>query len=32
MEEAKPYLKEYSQEVYNYYKESMRILRKVKYN
>lgn len=32
MEEAKPYLKEYSREVYNYYKESMRILRKVKYN
>ncbi|SKB50102.1 Putative DNA-binding domain-containing protein [Salegentibacter holothuriorum] len=32
LEEAKPYLKEYSQEVYNYYKESMRILRKVKYN
>ncbi|HKL36747.1 MAG TPA: ATP-binding protein [Salegentibacter sp.] len=32
LEESKPYLKEYSQEVYNYYKESMRILRKVKYN
>ncbi|MBI6120415.1 ATP-binding protein [Salegentibacter maritimus] len=32
LEEAKPYLKEYSREVYNYYKESMRILRKVKYN
>jgi hypothetical protein len=32
LEEAKPFLKEYSQEVYNYYKESMRILRKVKYN
>ncbi|PKD21519.1 AAA family ATPase [Salegentibacter salinarum] len=32
LEEAKPFLKQYSQEVYNYYKESMRILRKVKYN
>jgi hypothetical protein len=32
LEEAKPYLKDYSQEVYHYYKESMRILRKVKYN
>lgn len=32
LERAKPYLKEYSQEVYNNYKESMRILRKVKYN
>ena len=32
LEEAKPHLKEYSREVYNYYKESMRILRKVKYN
>ncbi len=32
LEEAKPYLKQYSQEVYNYYKDSMRILRKVKYN
>jgi len=32
LEGAKPYLKEYSQEVYNNYKESMRILRKVKYN
>lgn len=32
LEEAKPYLKDYNQEVYNYYKESMRILRKVKYN
>jgi hypothetical protein len=32
LEEATPYLKQYSQEVYNYYKDSMRILRKVKYN
>ncbi|MGA9325552.1 MAG: ATP-binding protein [Salegentibacter sp.] len=32
LEESKPYLKEYSAEAYNYYKESMRILRKVKYN
>ena len=32
LEEAKPYLKAYSSEVYNLYKESMRILRKVKYN
>ena len=32
LEEAKPYLKNYSQEVYQSYKESMRILRKVKYN
>ncbi|MGA8854906.1 MAG: ATP-binding protein [Christiangramia sp.] len=32
LEEARPYLKAYSQEVYNSYKESMRILRKVKYN
>lgn len=32
LEKAKPLLKDYSQEVYNYYKESMRILRKVKYN
>ncbi|HKJ48944.1 MAG TPA: DUF5929 domain-containing protein, partial [Christiangramia sp.] len=32
LEEAKPYLKAYSEEVYHSYKESMRILRKVKYN
>ena len=32
LEEAKPYLKAYSNEVYHSYKESMRILRKVKYN
>ena len=32
LEEAKPYLKAYGQEVYHSYKESMRILRKVKYN
>ncbi|GAA4310934.1 ATP-binding protein [Pontixanthobacter gangjinensis] len=32
LEEAKPYLKAYSNEIYNLYKESMRILRKVKYN
>ncbi|MCM4154897.1 ATP-binding protein [Gramella sp. AN32] len=32
LEEAKPYLKSYNAEVYNSYKESMRILRKVKYN
>ena len=32
LEEAKPYLKAYSSEIYNSYKESMRILRKVKYN
>ena len=32
LEEAKPYLKAYSNDVYNSYKESMRILRKVKYN
>ena len=32
LEEAKPYLKVYSKEVYHSYKESMRILRKVKYN
>lgn len=32
LEEAKPYLKKYSAEAYNYYKESIRILRKVKYN
>ncbi|MHA7942578.1 DUF5929 domain-containing protein [Formosa sp. 3Alg 14/1] len=32
LEEAKPYLKSYSSEVYLLYKETMRILRKVKYN
>ena len=32
LEEAKPYLKAYNREIYNSYKESMRILRKVKYN
>ncbi|CAL68347.1 ATP-binding protein [Christiangramia forsetii] len=32
LEEAKPYLKAYNEEVYHSYKESMRILRKVKYN
>lgn len=32
LEEAKPYLKAYNKEVYQSYKESMRILRKVKYN
>ncbi|MUP45013.1 ATP-binding protein [Gramella sp. BOM4] len=32
LEEAKPYLKAYSKEIYQSYKESMRILRKVKYN
>lgn len=32
LEEAKPYLKAYNPEIYNSYKESMRILRKVKYN
>ncbi len=32
LEEAKPYLKAYSKEVYQSYKDSMRILRKVKYN
>ena len=32
LEEAKPYLKEYSADAYHSYKESMRILRKVKYN
>ncbi|WP_300433795.1 ATP-binding protein [Christiangramia sp.] len=32
LEEAKPYIKAYSREIYNSYKESMRILRKVKYN
>ncbi|MEZ4793401.1 MAG: ATP-binding protein [Gelidibacter sp.] len=32
LNEAKPYLKDYSQEVYGNYKESLRILRKVKYS
>jgi len=32
LEEAKPYLKAYHEEVYSLYKESMRILRKVRYN
>ncbi|MFB9051878.1 ATP-binding protein [Formosa undariae] len=32
LEEAKPYLKSYNLEVYLSYKETMRILRKVKYN
>lgn len=32
LEDAKPFLKNYSEEVYLLYKESMRILRKVKYN
>lgn len=32
LEEAKPYLKAYNEQVYHSYKESMRILRKVKYN
>lgn len=32
LEEAKPFLKNYSDEVYQSYKESMRILRKVKYS
>ena len=32
LEAAKPYLKQHNEEVYNKYKESMRILRKVKYN
>lgn len=32
LNDAKPYLKDYSQEVYNNYKESIRILRKVKYS
>ncbi|WP_373057404.1 ATP-binding protein [Zunongwangia sp. H14] len=32
LEEAKPYLKKYNEEVYQSYKECMRILRKVKYN
>ncbi|SDS32679.1 ATP-binding protein [Gramella sp. MAR_2010_147] len=32
LEEAKPYLKAYDKDAYHSYKESMRILRKVKYN
>ncbi len=32
LNEAKPYLKSYNKDIYNLYKESMRILRKVKYN
>ncbi|MGY3795341.1 ATP-binding protein [uncultured Aquimarina sp.] len=32
LEEAKPYLKAYNSDVYSMYKESMRILRKVRYN
>ncbi|TGV01731.1 ATP-binding protein [Flavivirga rizhaonensis] len=32
LNEAKPYLKVHSQELYNLYKESLRILRKVKYS
>ncbi|WP_303316806.1 ATP-binding protein [Flavivirga abyssicola] len=32
LHEAKPYLKAHSQELYNLYKESLRILRKVKYS
>ncbi len=32
LEEARPYLKKYNRQVYNNYKETMRILRKVKYN
>ncbi|TYA74336.1 ATP-binding protein [Seonamhaeicola marinus] len=32
LKEAKPYLKKHSKEVYQLYKESMRILRKVKYS
>lgn len=32
LEEARPFLKKYSKEAYQYYKESTRILRKVKYN
>ncbi len=32
LEEVKPYLKEHSDTVYNLYKETMRILRKVKYS
>ncbi|MGB5418205.1 ATP-binding protein [Algibacter sp.] len=32
LNDAKPYLKAYSNEIYNLYKESLRILRKMKYN
>ncbi len=32
LEEAKPFLKKYSSQAYHYYKESTRILRKVKYS
>ncbi|MBP0905634.1 ATP-binding protein [Mariniflexile gromovii] len=32
LEEAKPYLRAYSDELYHLYKESMRVLRKVKYS
>lgn len=32
LNEAKPYLKKYSEEVYRFYNETMRILRKVKYS
>lgn len=32
LEEAKPYLKKYSNELYNIYKDTIRILRKVKYS
>ncbi|GGZ88774.1 ATP-binding protein [Algibacter mikhailovii] len=32
LNEAKPYLKQYNPEIYSLYKESQRILRKVKYN
>lgn len=32
LNEAKPYLKNYSEEVYRFYNETMRILRKVKYS
>lgn len=32
LKESKPYLKQHSEEVYQFYKETMRILRKVKYS
>ncbi|HEY5689729.1 MAG TPA: ATP-binding protein [Yeosuana sp.] len=32
LNEARPFLKEYSEDIYNSYKESLRILRKVKYS
>jgi len=32
LEEAKPYLRDYSEELYRLYKEAMRVLRKVKYS